>query len=420
MPLSTTATLSPTSALLAMWRAAVAAAQPSVCLADHWPHPPTGRLAVIACGKAAAGMAEAAARHYCGHCEGIVILPDYATAATHAEGFRYLAASHPVPDERSVAAAQAALELASTLGGDDLLLVLLSGGGSSLMCLPATGLGLAQKQTLYRQLLSCGATIGEINCVRKRLSRIKGGGLARACASPVVTLAISDVPGDDPGLIASGPTIADTSAPGDALAVLANHDIQASPEVRAVLRGGDAGPLPAKESRFHIVASARTALRAAARWCREQGIEAIILGDDLQGDARQLAREHGRMALALARNDERTCLLSGGETTVRLCAQPGRGGRNTEYALALAHALGGRPGIHALAADTDGIDGRGGHSGAVVDPRTLSRAREAGIDSKDFLDRHDSATFFEAVGGLLVEGPTGTNVNDFRAILVHS
>jgi hydroxypyruvate reductase len=401
-----------------MWRAAVAAAQPSVCLADHWPNPPTGRLAVIACGKAAAGMADAAARHYRGHCEGIVILPDYAKAATHAEGFRYLTASHPVPDERSVAAAQAALELAGALGPDDLLLVLLSGGGSSLMCLPATGLGLEQKQTLSRQLLSCGATIGEINCVRKHLSRIKGGRLARACPGPVVTLAISDVPGDDPGLIASGPTIADTSTPGDALAVLARHGIEAAPEVSALLRAGDAGLPPAKESRFRIVASAQTAMQTAARWCRERGIEPIILGDDLQGDARQLAREHGRKALALACNHKRTCLLSGGETTVRLCGQPGRGGRNTEYALALAVALRGHPRIHALAADTDGIDGAGGHSGGVVDPQTLSRARQARIDAKDFLDRHDSAAFFEAVGGLLVDGPTGTNVNDFRAILV--
>jgi len=402
-----------------MWRAAVAAAQPSVCLVDRWPDPPTGRLAVIACGKAAAGMADAAARHYRGRCEGIVILPDYAEAARRAEGFRYLAASHPVPDERSVAAAQAAMELAGALGGDDLLLVLLSGGGSSLMCLPANGLELEQKQALSRQLLSCGASIGEINCVRKHLSRIKGGRLARACASPVVTLAISDVPGDDPGLIASGPTIADTSTPDDALAVLAHHGIEAAPEISALLRAGDAAPLPAKESHFQIVASAQTAMQAAARWCRERGIEPIILGDDLQGDARQLAREHGRIALALARHRKRTCLLSGGETTVRLCAQPGRGGRNTEYALALAQTLRGRPGIHALAADTDGIDGYGGHSGAVVDPKTLSRAREAGIDGKDFLDRHDSATFFETVGGLLVDGPTGTNVNDFRAILVY-
>jgi hydroxypyruvate reductase len=407
-----------------MWSAAVRAAQPAACLPGHWPERPAGRLAILACGKAAAPMAAAAAHHYRSGYSGLVIQPDEPAGQTVAiRGFRQLRASHPVPDERSVAAAEAALELASGLAPDDLLLVLLSGGGSSLMCLPAAGLALQEKQQLTRQLLSCGATIEEINCVRKQLSRIKGGSLARACPAPVVTLAISDVPGDDPGSIASGPTVPDATTPDDARAILALHGVRVTDPVHRALTGaamGRAHEAHQQQDRlYHIVASGMAALRSAADWCRQHGVDAVVLGDDLQGEARELAREHARDALHRAASGRSVCLLSGGETTVTLDASPGRGGRNTEYALALAIGLGGRPGIWALAADTDGVDGSGGHSGALVEPDTLQRAGQAGLDAEDFLRNHDSASFFERLGGLLAEGPTGTNVNDFRAILVN-
>jgi glycerate 2-kinase len=413
----------PADHLLGMWRAAIAAAQPAACLPGHWPAPPAGRLAVIACGKAAAAMAAEAARHYGKRCQGIVIMPgQHEAVAGGMAGFRYFPASHPVPDQRSVHAASAALGLAGELQDGDLLLVLLSGGGSSLMCLPAVGVTLEEKQALSRQLLACGAPISEINCVRRHLSRIKGGRLGRASAAPVVTLAISDVPGDDPSLIASGPTVADPTSAADARAVLEHHRIRLSAGVEQALqrRGteADAGSGALSQHRFELIASGMTALRAAAGWCRQKGIEPLVLGDRLQGEARDLAREHAVLALARADGGRPTCILSGGETTVTLGRSPGRGGRNTEYALALVGALNGHPRIWALAADTDGFDGTGAHSGAMIDPETLARATARGLDPNDYLRRHDSATFFERIGGLLVEGPTGTNVNDFRAILI--
>jgi hydroxypyruvate reductase len=414
----------PEDQLRGMWRAAIAAAQPAACLPGHWPPPPAGRLAVIACGKAAAAMAAEAVKHYGNRPEGMVILPgDPVAEAPCAAGFRYFHASHPVPDQRSVTAALAALDLAGELGGSDLLLVLLSGGGSALMCLPAAGVTLAEKQALSRQLLACGATIREINCVRKHLSRIKGGRLGLASAAPVITLAISDVPGDDPALIASGPTVADPSTAADAQAVLARYGIRPTAGVSRALRScsenSQAHGAAVAQNRYDVVASGMTALRAAGNWCRGHGIEPLVLGDELQGEARDLAREHAAMALAQLREDKPVCLLSGGETTVTLGLRPGRGGRNTEYALALALALGGHPRVWALAADTDGIDGEGGHSGAIIDPNSLARAAAEGLDPSDYLRRHDTAALFERIGGLLAEGPTGTNVNDFRAILIN-
>jgi hydroxypyruvate reductase len=415
----------PEALLNKLWRAAIQAAQPAACLPGHWPQSPPGRLVVLACGKAARPMAAAAAAHYGAGIQGLVIEPAEAgTAAEAIAGFRYVRASHPVPDERSVAAAQAALQLAAGLGSNDLLLVLLSGGGSSLMSLPAADVTLEEKQSLTRQLLSCGAAIHEINCVRKQLSRIKGGRLAQACGAPVVTLAISDVPGDDPGLIASGPTVADNTNPGEARAILSRYRIRLTSAVdRALLSAAAERPAradPARRDVCRIVASGMTALESAAACCRDFGVEPLILGDELEGEASELAERQAGMAIDMERSGKTGCLLSGGETTVTLRGSPGRGGRNTEYALALALALRERPGIWALAADTDGIDGIGGHSGAIVDPLTLGRARQAGLDAGAFLQRHDSASFFEAVGGLLVEGPTGTNVNDFRAILVNA
>ncbi|MCW8873419.1 MAG: DUF4147 domain-containing protein [Xanthomonadales bacterium] len=407
-----------------MWRAAIRAAQPATCLPGHWPEPPAGRLAVIACGKAARPMAAAAAERYGAGFEGLVIEPaDPGAVLESIPGFRHIGSSHPVPDERSVAAASAALQLAAGLAPDDLLLVLLSGGGSALMSLPAAGLSLEKKQSLTRQLLASGATIHEINCVRKKLSRIKGGRLALACRARVVTLAISDVPGNDPRLIASGPTVWDRNTSDDARDILTRHGIRLTAAIDRVLHGAAAESPghfdPTAQNTYQIVASGMTALQAAGDCCRRNGVEPLILGDDLQGEARELAREQARMALDLARKGNTCCLLSGGETTVTPGVSPGRGGRNTEYALALALALGGRPGIWALAADTDGIDGCEGHSGALVDPDTLQRAARAGLEAENYLRRHDTAGFFEQIGGLLVEGPTGTNVSDFRAILVN-
>jgi glycerate 2-kinase len=408
-----------------MWRAAVAAARPENCLQDHWPSPPKGRMAVVACGKAALPMAAEAVRHYGADCAGIVIFPARPETETRppAAGLRLYPAGHPVPDSGSVRAACAALDLASGLEGSDLLLVLLSGGGSSLLCLPARGVSLEEKQALTLDLLACGATIREINCVRKHLSRVKGGRLVRSCAAPVFTLAISDVPGDDPGVIASGPTVPDTSTLADARAVLARHQVDASDAIRHALYGPNSeAPGPARDcarDRFRIVASGMTALRAAEHWCRNHGVQPHVLGDTLEGSAADLARQQARQALDYAETGRPACLLSGGETTVRLGPEPGTGGRNSEYALALALALDGHPAIWALAADTDGIDGRGGHSGAVIGPHTLRRGRQMGLDAWDYLRRNDSATFFRHVGGLLEEGPTGTNVNDFRAILMN-
>jgi hydroxypyruvate reductase len=417
--------LSPENALLEMWHAAVAAAQPAACMSGCWPAEPAGRLAVIACGKAAMPMAAEAARHYGDDCEGIVIFPGEGLTKPRAPapGLRLYPASHPVPDRGSERAARAALALAAGLTPGDLLLALLSGGGSSLMSLPAEGVTLREKQALTQALLGCGAPIGEINCVRKHLSRVKGGRLAQASAAPVVTLAISDVPGDDAGAIASGPTAPDPSTLADARAVLDRHGIAAPASVLSTLRNpaaetpGTAGEIGRSE--YRIVASGDTALRAAARWCREHDIEPRVLGDRVEGEAGAVASSHALQALDLAGQGRAVCLLSGGETTVKLGPDPGVGGRNTHYALALALALDGHPAIWALAADTDGIDGRGGHGGAVVGPGTLERGRRAEADAADCLRRNDSATFFRRAGGLLEEGPTGTNVNDFRAILIN-
>ena len=391
-----------------------------------WPAAPAGRLAVIACGKAAMPMAAEAARHYGDDCSGIVIFPGdrLAKPKAPAPGLRLYPASHPVPDRGSLRAARAALALAGGLTPDDLLLVLLSGGGSSLMCLPAGGVTLREKQALTQGLLGCGAPIGEINCVRKHLSGVKGGRLAQASAAPVVTLAISDVPGDDSGAIASGPTAPDPSTSADARAVLDRYRIAAPASVLKALRDPAAEtPGTADEiggCEYRIVASGDTALRAAARWCREHGIEPLVLGDRVAGEAGAVAKGHALQALDFAGHGQAVCLLSGGETTVKLGPDPGIGGRNTQYALALALALDGHPAIWALAADTDGIDGRGGHSGAMVGPHTLERGRRAEVDAADCLRRNDSATYFRRAGGLLEGGPTGTNVNDFRAILINS
>ena len=402
----------------------MAAASPKLCMDGHWPDPPSGETVVLACGKAAIPMAEAAVNRFGAGCRGVAVVPDgYADVTSLPAAIELLTASHPVPDSRSVHAAGRALQLVSGLQREDLLLFLVSGGGSSLMCLPARGVSLEAKRELNRQLLSCGASISEINCVRKHLSQVKGGRLAAKTDARIVTLAISDVPGNDPALIASGPTMWDSTSLADARAVIEKYGLRPGPEVTEALLD-PANESPSIDSAEHVhglqvVASGQLALEAASVMCRERQIEPLVMGDHLEGDAAELARQHAREALRLAASGRTCCLLSGGETTVQLCERPGLGGRNTEYALALALELDGDRRVWALAGDTDGIDGIGGHTGAVVAPDTLARASAIGLDPNVCLKRNDSAGFFLAGGGLFSEGATHTNVNDFRALLIN-
>ncbi len=409
----------PRRTLGALFDAALAAVAPRRVLPPHLPEPPRGRIAVLGFGKAAAEMARVFEAHWPTPFEGFAV-----TRYGHAVRCRtveVVEAGHPVPDDAAVAAADRALALAAGLGADDLLLCLASGGGSALLAKPAPGIALAGKQALTRSLLACGAAIAEINCVRKHLSAIKGGRLAAAAApAGVLTLAISDVPGDDPATIASGPTVADPTDGADARAILARYGIEAGPAVDAVLSGPAAEtPASLANARFAIVARARDALDAAAREAERRGIAARILGDDLAGEARELGAAHAVLARGAASGGRPLVLLSGGETGVTL-PRPGfgRGGRNTEYLLALAAGLASAAGIWAIACDTDGIDGTEDAAGAVLAPDSLARAAAAGLDARAALDAHDSYGFFAALGDLVVTGATRTNVNDFRAILV--
>jgi hydroxypyruvate reductase len=397
-----------------MFDAAVARADPARCVPPHLPDLPRGRTYVVAIGKAAAAMAKAAENHWRGPLAGIAI-----TRYGHAVACRSIEvveAGHPLPDAAGVAAARRALAGAAALGPDDLLLALVSGGGSALLALPAPGVALADKQALTRTLLASGASIGEINCLRKHLSAVKGGRLAAASApARVVTLAISDVPGDDPATIASGPTVPDPTTLADARAIVARYGIDVPSAVaRALADPANETPKPGPPTDVRIVARPRDALEAAAEVARAHGFAPVILGDDLEGEAQALGREHAR----LSARPGPCALISGGETTVTLGRAHGRGGRNSEYLLALAMALAGRRGVHAIACDTDGIDGSEDNAGAIVGPETLGRAGAAGHDARADLAAHDSHSFFAALGDLVVTGPTRTNVNDFRAILV--
>jgi hydroxypyruvate reductase len=314
------------------------------------------------------------------------------------------------------------MQFAEDMNENDLLLVLMSGGSSALMCMPVHEVSLEDKREVTEQLLACAATIQEINCVRKHLSRIKGGGLAAVCPAPLVTLAISDVPGDDVSLIGSGPTMRHASSRADARAILKRYSITATAAVNRVLEGEhdkDHGVhVQAHRSHSRIVASGMTALKAAEALCRQEKIEVLMLGDTVQGDAVSLAFEHAELARKLHKKRKRICILSGGETNLSLGPSPGTGGRNSCYALALAIELDAHPGIWALAADTDGFDGVGGHAGAQIDPEILRRASDAHLHAEMFLDQDNSAAFLQLVGSLLVTGVTHTNVNDFRAVLV--
>lgn len=405
----------PRTLLRSLFDAAVAAADPAQCVPPNLPAPPRGRTVVVGAGKAAAAMARAMEDHWRGDLSGLVV-----TRYGHAVptgGIEVVEAGHPLPDTTGTGAARRILDLATGLTADDLLICLISGGGSALLSLPSPGVSLADKRAVNDALLRAGAPIGEINAVRKHLSAIKGGRLALAAApAKVVTLIISDVPGDDPATVASGPTVADPTTRDDALAVLAKYGIEPPDAVMRHL-GDPASETPktVAGAEIRIIARARDALDAAAAAAREAGYEPVILGDDIEGEARDVARVHA----ALARERTGPCaLISGGETTVTLAGKGGRGGRNTEYALSQVLALDGAAGIHAIACDTDGIDGESDAAGAMIGPDTLVRARALGLDPETMLDAHDSYGFFDRLGDLVTTGPTRTNVNDFRTILI--
>lgn len=415
----------PRDLLRRMFDAAVAAAQPATCLPPFLPHSPKGRVRVIGAGKASAAMAQALEAHWPGPLEGLVVTRyGYARPCQRIE---ILEAAHPVPDQAGLVAAQRMRDFVQGLTADDLVICLISGGGSALLPLPFEGLTLEDKQQVNRALLSSGATISEMNCVRRHLSAIKGGRLAAAChPARVVTLLISDVPGDNPRDIASGPTVADPTTCADALDILRRYGIAVPDAVKEVLQSGRGETVKPGDPRLaghevHLVATPQMALQAAAKVAREAGIAPVILGDGIEGEARDVGKVLAGIALQVARHGEpvkRPCvLLSGGESTVTVRGK-GRGGRNVEFLLSLAIALDRAPGIHAIACDTDGVDGQEEIAGALLGPESLSRAWNKGIKPADALADNDGHGFFQALGDSVITGPTWTNVNDFRAILV--
>ncbi len=409
--------------LLAMFRAAVDAASPSLCIPPHLPGPPTGRTLVVGAGKAAASMAAAVEAHWPADkpLEGLVVTR-YGHALPCAR-IEVVEAAHPVPDAAGQAAALRMLSLVQGLTPDDLILCLISGGGSALLSAPAAGITLAEKRAVNQALLRSGAAIGEMNCVRKHLSAIKGGRLAAAASpTPMLTLMISDVPGDDPSVIASGPTVGDPTTREQAREILARYAIAVPDSVaRHLADPASESPKPGAPTLAHVrnvmVATPRASLDAAADVARAAGYAPIILGDDIEGEARDVAADHAALARARLAEGAPCVLLSGGETTVTVRGK-GRGGRNAEFLLALAVALDGQPGISALAADTDGIDGTEDNAGAIITPETAARAAAAGLDLSAYLARNDAYSAFSALGDLVVTGPTLTNVNDFRALVV--
>ncbi len=420
-PASVTVDLDPEAFLRGLFDAALAAVSPAVCLPAFLPARPRGRTVVIGAGKAAAAMAAAVEERWEGPLSGMVV-----TRYGHGQRttrIRVVEAAHPVPDAAGQQAAEEMLRLVRNLTADDLALALLSGGGSSLLALPAAGLTLGDKQAIVRSLLKSGANIGEMNCVRKHLSAIKGGRLALACGpSRLVTLAISDAPGDDVSVIASGPTVADSTTREQALAVLEKYGIDVPPHVSSHLRSlRSETPKPGDprlaRGEAHVIATAQHALQAAAAHARERGVTPLILGDSLEGESRDVALVHAAIARQIFQHDQpapRPCvILSGGETTVTVRG-PGRGGRSVEFLLALAASL-GVP-AWALASDTDGIDGTEDNAGAWFGPDVRARCASLGLDPASYLRRNDGYGFFSALGTLIHTGPTRTNVNDFRAI----
>ena len=404
--------------LRSLFDAAVERAQPERCVPPHLPPPPQGRTIVVGAGKAAASMARAVETHWPGPLSGLVV-----TRYGHGlncEHIQVVEAAHPVPDAAGEAAAACLLDMVTEAGADDLVLCLISGGGSALLSLPAAGLTLGDKQAVNKALLTSGATISEMNCLRKHLSAVKGGRLgAAAHPARLVTLAISDVPGDDPAVIASGPTVSDPTTFAEASVILERYAIDVPSAVVERLRAAaDETPKPGDRrlaaAKTVLVATPGEALEAAAGTARAAGYAPVILGDAIEGEAREVAAEQGSRALG-ARPGQ--VLLSGGETTVTVKGK-GRGGRNCEFLLALARALDGDPRIWAIACDTDGIDGTEDNAGALLTPDTLARADALGLDAGAHLADNDGYGFFSALDDLVVTGPTFTNVNDFRAILV--
>jgi glycerate 2-kinase len=407
-----------------MFDAAVASAQPALCIPPYLPAaPPRGRLIVIGAGKASAAMARSVEAHWPGPLSGLVVTRyGYAVPCARIE---IVEAAHPVPDAAGLHGARRMLELVEHLTADDLVLCLISGGGSALLPLPAAGLTLDDKQIINRLLLASGATIGEINCVRRHLSAIKGGRLAAAChPAEVLTLLISDVPGDRPLDIASGPTVADPTTCSDALGIVRRYGIDLPAAALRLLESGRGesvkpGDPRLDRARVRIIATPQLALEAAASVARGAGVAAYILGDAIEGEARDVGRVLAGIALQVAEHDQPVAapcvLLSGGETTVTVRGS-GRGGRNVEYLLSLAIALDGHPRIHALAGDTDGVDGLEEIAGAHIAPDSLARAWAGGFRPKDVLADNDAHSLFTALGDSIITGPTLTNVNDFRAI----
>ena len=428
----------PRALLQYLYDVAVQRALPLHNTAACLPPPPKGRTLVLGAGKAGGAMAQAVEALWPADAplSGLVVTRYHHTPPRPAglpQRIEVVEASHPVPDAAGLAAAQRILQLTEGLTADDLVLCLISGGGSALLTLPCDGLTLEEKQKINRQLLESGAHIGEMNTVRKHLSAIKGGRLAAACApAQVVTLTISDVPGDDPSVIASGPTVGDVSTCADAVAILARYQIAVPEGVLERLRSQTLETPKPGDTVFsghavHMIATPQQSLEAAAAAARALGVEAHILSDEIEGESREVGKVHAALARAVARRGQpfaKPCvILSGGETTVTVRPQPagmprGRGGRAGEFCLGLAQALQGQAGVWALAADTDGIDGVEDNAGAFVAPDTLVRARAAGMKVEQFLDRNDAYGFFEPLGALVLTGPTHTNVNDFRALLI--
>ncbi|MBN8493655.1 MAG: glycerate kinase [Burkholderiales bacterium] len=423
----------PREFLRALYDAAVARALPAQNTERYLPAPPKGRTLVLGAGKAGGAMAAAvdALWPQDAPLSGLVVTryhhvpPAYRAMPGRIE---VVEASHPVPDAAGERAAQRILELTEGLTADDLVLCLVSGGASALLSLPAPGLSLEDKRAINKALLASGAAIDEMNCVRKHLSAIKGGRLAARCApAKVVTLLISDVPGDEPAVIGSGPTVPDPTTCADALRILQRYGIDIPPVARAGLESGAFETPKPGDARFaghqvHMIATPQQSLEAAAALASAAGVQAHILSDEIEGESREVGKVHAALARAVAHRGQpfaRPCvILSGGETTVTVRAKGGRGGRAGEFLLGCAIALQGQPGVHVLAADTDGIDGIEDNAGAVVTPDTLARAAVAGMKTSEYLDRNDAYSFFQGLGDLVVPGPTFTNVNDFRALLV--
>jgi hydroxypyruvate reductase len=408
-----------------LFDAAIASAQPARCVPPHLPEPPRGRLIVIGAGKASAAMARAVEDHWPGPLSGLVVTRyGYAVPC---ERIEIVEAAHPVPDAAGMIAARRMLELVAGLDPEDLVLCLFSGGGSALLPLPFEGISLEVKQAVSRALLACGATISEMNCLRRHLSAIKGGRLAAAChPARVLTLLISDVPGDRPIDIASGPTVADPTTCADALAIVRRYGIELPPHVAALLESGRSESVKPGDPRLQhaavrMIATPQMALAAAAAIAHAAGVTPYILSDAIEGEARDVGKVLAGIALQVAERDQpfaAPCvLLSGGETTVTVRGA-GRGGRNVEFLLSLGVALQGQPRIHALAGDTDGVDGQEEIAGAILAPDSLQRAWAQGLKPNDMLHNNDAHSFFAALNDSVITGPTLTNVNDFRAILI--